>query len=350
MLANFRALIFSAATLFCGFACSAADKDGKFISFGSGARSCGTFQSAFYGNDEVARLSNGAWVAGYISAYNAGSDSLTKNILEGTDLNGALGWLSNYCLENPTSDFSQAAWQLVRYLGLESALRVLELQNEVSKNTPTSPVGVGPWEDYAAPSQPTVKTSTSAPLQDNPFLKYVPKDAGTRTNPFLKYVPKAVVPPTAASPATPSRGAGGGVAGEAGSARPKDNPFLNLPKMQAPSTPPKWAQAQEKTLSSTPALREAQPSAEIISVKYRGPVSLAPFKCDEITRSSFINRVCYDAANSYMLINLSGTWYHYCELDPDTLANLMAAESMGRFFDKSIKKQFDCRTHHIPQY
>jgi hypothetical protein len=44
--------------------------------------------------------------------------------------------------------------------------------------------------------------------------------------------------------------------------------------------------------------------SEDVQVKYRGPVSLAPFTCEAITRSSFIERVCYDAKNAYMLINL----------------------------------------------
>ncbi len=91
-------------------------------------------------------------------------------------------------------------------------------------------------------------------------------------------------------------------------------------------------------------------SEEMADVKYRGPVNLAPFKCDEITRSSFIQRVCYDARNSYMLINLSGSWYHYCEIDKSTVDSLLGADSMGRYFNASIKGQFDCRTHRVPAY
>ena len=89
---------------------------------------------------------------------------------------------------------------------------------------------------------------------------------------------------------------------------------------------------------------------EVVTVKYRGPVSLAPFNCDAITRSSFIERVCYDAANSYMLIDLSGTWYHYCEIDADTVSNLIAADPMGQFYNQSIKGRFDCRARRVPHY
>jgi hypothetical protein len=90
--------------------------------------------------------------------------------------------------------------------------------------------------------------------------------------------------------------------------------------------------------------------AESVNVKYRGLVDLTPFACEDITRSSFIERVCYDAGNTYMLIELKGTWYHYCEIDKDTVANLLAAESMGRYFNASIKGRFDCRTHRVPEY
>jgi KTSC domain len=91
-------------------------------------------------------------------------------------------------------------------------------------------------------------------------------------------------------------------------------------------------------------------NAETVSVKYRGEVDLAPFACEAITRSSFIERVCYDAKNAYMLINLSGTWYHYCEIGQGTVSSLLEAESMGRFYNASIKGNFDCRTHRIPAY
>jgi hypothetical protein len=97
---------------------------------------------------------------------------------------------------------------------------------------------------------------------------------------------------------------------------------------------------------------EAAQNSEVVIVKYRGPVSLARFKCDAVTRSSFIERVCYDESKSYMLIDLTGTWYHYCEIDSGTVSALLAADSMGGFYNQSIKGQgrFDCRTHRVPQY
>jgi KTSC domain len=90
--------------------------------------------------------------------------------------------------------------------------------------------------------------------------------------------------------------------------------------------------------------------AESVYVKYRGEVDLRFLECSDITRSSFINRVCYDRRNEYMLISLNGTFYHYCEIDAGTVSSLLNAPSMGRFYNASIKGQFDCRVHRVPEY
>jgi KTSC domain len=82
--------------------------------------------------------------------------------------------------------------------------------------------------------------------------------------------------------------------------------------------------------------------AERVNVKYRGEVDLAPFDCTQITHSSFVRRICYDRSNSYRLVELNGTYYHYCEIDSETVAGLMRAESVGKFFNTNVKGLFDC--------
>lgn len=96
-------------------------------------------------------------------------------------------------------------------------------------------------------------------------------------------------------------------------------------------------------------------SAETVDVKYRGPIDLKPFDCQSILRSSFINRVCYDPRNQYLVIQLRDTYYHYCGLPTATLEALMTASSMGRYFNANIKGSgkdgsYDCRTHKVPTY
>ena len=87
--------------------------------------------------------------------------------------------------------------------------------------------------------------------------------------------------------------------------------------------------------------------AESVYVKYRGEVDLSSFDCKEITRSSFIRRVCYDRRNEYMLISLNGTFYHYCAIDAGTVSTLLNAPSMGQFYNANIKGNFDCRVNQL---
>jgi len=67
--------------------------------------------------------------------------------------------------------------------------------------------------------------------------------------------------------------------------------------------------------------------AESVYVKYRGDADLRFFDCWEITRSSFIKRVCYDQRNEHMLISLNGTFYHHCEVYAGTVSSLLSAPS-----------------------
>lgn len=91
-------------------------------------------------------------------------------------------------------------------------------------------------------------------------------------------------------------------------------------------------------------------SAEVVQVKYQGAVDLVHFNCDTITRSSFIQRVCYDEQNRYMLISLNGTYYGYCGIPITEVASLRAAPSMGQYFNAHIKGRYDCRVTPPPTY
>ncbi len=71
----------------------------------------------------------------------------------------------------------------------------------------------------------------------------------------------------------------------------------------------------------------AEVRSETVDVKYRGPVDLKTFECRDTPRSSFIQRVCYDKPQSYMIINLKGTYYHYCDLPSVTFRYEIAADN-----------------------
>lgn len=105
---------------------------------------------------------------------------------------------------------------------------------------------------------------------------------------------------------------------------------------------------------SAAALCMAMPSigraGERVFVKYRGEVDLAPFACESISRSSLVERLCYDAKEQYVVVKLTGTYYHYCEVSSGVVSAWRSADSMGRYFNSKIKGNFDCRAHRVPSY
>ena len=93
-------------------------------------------------------------------------------------------------------------------------------------------------------------------------------------------------------------------------------------------------------------------SAQEIKVKYRPtPVDIdnAKFTCAN-TDSSLVYGACYDKSNKYMLINLKGTWYHYCGMPSHAWRSFTGAESLGRHYGKRIRGNWDCRVGFVPEY
>ena len=97
-------------------------------------------------------------------------------------------------------------------------------------------------------------------------------------------------------------------------------------------------------------------AAEEACIRYHKCIPLDGFKCESVSRSSLVHRVCYLEAKRYMLIWLGRNEiaYHYCEIGSDVVAALLAAPSMGRFYNQNIKsdatgRKFDCRDHPIPE-
>ncbi|KQU96751.1 KTSC domain-containing protein [Devosia sp. Root105] len=87
--------------------------------------------------------------------------------------------------------------------------------------------------------------------------------------------------------------------------------------------------------------------ARSVDAKFIGSVDLQQFRCTE-TVSSFVHRICYDAAESRVIVLLRETFYQYCNVDPGTVAAWLGADSKGRFYNQNIKSnavdgRFDCR-------
>src|SRR5882672_10055155 len=89
---------------------------------------------------------------------------------------------------------------------------------------------------------------------------------------------------------------------------------------------------------------------EKVELGDRGTIDLAPFACTDTPRSSIVQRVCYDEARRYLLVNVSGAYRDYCELPAATFNAFIAAPSMGQFYTQNIRGSdaegpFSCGTH-----
>ncbi|MET3838434.1 KTSC domain-containing protein [Bradyrhizobium sp. OAE829] len=91
----------------------------------------------------------------------------------------------------------------------------------------------------------------------------------------------------------------------------------------------------------------AEIGSETVDVRDRGPIDLGTFECRDITRSSIVQRVCYDHARRHLVVALKGAYDQYCDLPAETYDALLNAPSMGGFFNRHIRGQsgaaFACR-------
>jgi KTSC domain len=77
--------------------------------------------------------------------------------------------------------------------------------------------------------------------------------------------------------------------------------------------------------------------AETVSVEHRAAVDLKPFVCQDITRSSLVSRVCYDAANRTMIVQLNSAYSQYCGVPEAARDSFLNAPSMGQYYKANIK-------------
>jgi hypothetical protein len=77
---------------------------------------------------------------------------------------------------------------------------------------------------------------------------------------------------------------------------------------------------------------------EPVNVEGRDAVDLTPFVCQDITRSSLINRVCYDAANRTMIVQLNSAYSQYCDVPQAARDSFLNAPSMGQYYNANIKR------------
>jgi hypothetical protein len=93
-------------------ACLGHDAKG-FVSFGAGNRSCDQYLS------DAQQPERGfvyeTWLSGYLTAFNT-YDLGIPDILTGTDFDGAVSWIKNYCSEHPTVVVHMATERLIQFM------------------------------------------------------------------------------------------------------------------------------------------------------------------------------------------------------------------------------------------
>src|SRR4051812_4193480 len=88
--------------------------------------------------------------------------------------------------------------------------------------------------------------------------------------------------------------------------------------------------------------------AETVNVENRGAVNLAPFVCQDITRSSVVNRVCYDGATRTMIVQLNSIYSQYCGVPETVRDRFLGAPSMGQYFKANITESANKTPYHCP--
>jgi hypothetical protein len=91
--------------------CAAEYANAGTQAYGFGTKSCGAYLDARAHNKELETAFT-TWATGLFTGINAvrGGDT---DVLKGTDMQGAMYWLDNYCHGNPTTMFAGALIEFV---------------------------------------------------------------------------------------------------------------------------------------------------------------------------------------------------------------------------------------------
>lgn len=90
--------------------------------------------------------------------------------------------------------------------------------------------------------------------------------------------------------------------------------------------------------------------SETIFIKYKGEVTLEQTLLTEIklNESELVKRIFYDKRNQYLVVKLKHTYYHYCGIPPSKLKQWIQADSLGAYYRRHIRSNYDCRYSRVP--
>lgn len=89
-----------------------------------------------------------------------------------------------------------------------------------------------------------------------------------------------------------------------------------------------------------------------VKIKYRDDkVNISTSNFEPLDKSDpTVKGAWYDSSNEYMVIKLSGTYYHYCGMPSSAWSSFKTTPSPYEYYQDSIKGNFDCRVNPIPRY
>ncbi|WP_439399653.1 KTSC domain-containing protein [Bradyrhizobium sp. PMVTL-01] len=87
--------------------------------------------------------------------------------------------------------------------------------------------------------------------------------------------------------------------------------------------------------------------SERVEIGERDRIDLGTFECRDITRSTVLQRVCYDRARQDLVVVAGGAYDRYCRVTAETVDRLLGAPSMGQFFNRNLRREtagsrYDC--------
>ena len=115
MRAIFQWLFVVALAVWSVVAHSMADNTGYNI-MGISGKSCGDWTTERKKGESWEVVARMSWVLGYVTAVNR-FGPWSSNVAAGTDANGLLAWIDNYCTQHPLEDIETAGGLLVAELG-----------------------------------------------------------------------------------------------------------------------------------------------------------------------------------------------------------------------------------------
>ena len=127
--------------------------------------------------------------------------------------------------------------------------------------------------------------------------------------------------------------------------------FLSLIVLTSCGSSTSYSTTDYSSSTNTPNIESHY--SNYVNVKYRSePVDIANPRFEELntSKSSWIRGAWYDSINQYMVINLEGTYYHYCGMPSSSWSSFKGASSFGSYYNAYIIGNYDCRVNYVPQY